>query len=39
MTAGADSFMNFELKNDLFMIYGKNTVVGRSFVFHVILMI
>ena len=34
MTAGADGVANFELEDDLVMIYGENSVVGRSFVVH-----
>ena len=34
VTAGADGVANFELEDDLVMIYGENSVVGRSFVVH-----
>ena len=34
VTAGADGVANFELEDDLVMIYGDNSVVGRSFVVH-----
>ena len=32
MTAGADGATKFEIKDDHVMIYGKNSVFGRSFV-------
>ena len=34
VTAGSDGVANFELEDDLVMIYGENSVVGRSFVVH-----
>ena len=34
MTAGADGVANFELEDDLVMIYGEYSVVGRSFLVH-----
>ena len=34
VTAGTDGVANFELEDDLVMIYGENSVVGRSFVVH-----
>ena len=34
VTAGADGVANFELEDNRVMIYGENSVVGRSFVVH-----
>lgn len=34
ITAGAEGVVNFELVDELVMIYGENFVVARSFVAH-----